>query len=148
VDLNLDKVILIAGYSHLIYDPYEMSGWESSSGVLVGLELFNQFRYTPFLLGKPPFTRAILNIWRLLVEIIRVYFFSRSSTNTSVEELYKIAKMRTEQGFQLAIHGNGDKSIDNILEVLQRLADEGYDLTSLRPRIEHSSILHDQQINR
>ena len=67
---------------------------------------------------------------------------------TSVEDLYKYAKERTEQGFQLAIHGNGDKAIDNILEVLQRLTDEGYELASLRPRIEHASILHDDQIQK
>jgi predicted amidohydrolase YtcJ len=67
---------------------------------------------------------------------------------TSVEDLYKYAKERTEQGFQLAIHGNGDKAIDNILEVLQRLKDEGYEFTGLRPRIEHASILHDDQIQK
>ena len=67
---------------------------------------------------------------------------------TSVENLYKYAKERTDQGFQLAIHGNGDKAIDNILEVLQRLKDEGYEFTDLRPRIEHASILHDDQIQK
>lgn len=71
---------------------------------------------------------------------------SNGKEYTSVEDLYKYAKERTEQGFQLAIHGNGDKAIDNILKVLQRLTDEGYDLPSLRPRIEHASILHDDQI--
>ena len=67
---------------------------------------------------------------------------------TSVEDLYKYAKLRTEQGFQLAFHGNGDKAIDNILEVLQRLVNEGYELANLRPRIEHASILHDDQIQK
>jgi hypothetical protein len=67
---------------------------------------------------------------------------------TTLEDLYKYAKERTDQGFQLAIHGNGDKAIDNILEVLQRLVNEGYDLSSLRPRIEHASILHDDQIQK
>jgi len=71
---------------------------------------------------------------------------SNGKEYTSVEDLYKYVKERTEQGFQLAIHGNGDKAIDNILEVLQRLKDEGYDFTDLRPRIEHASILHDDQI--
>jgi predicted amidohydrolase YtcJ len=73
---------------------------------------------------------------------------SHGKEYTSVEDLYKYAKERTEQGFQLAIHGNGDKAIDNILEVLQRLTDEGYELASLRPRIEHASILHDDQIQK
>ncbi|MFZ9031236.1 MAG: amidohydrolase [Robiginitalea sp.] len=74
------------------------------------------------------------------------HFGSYGKEYTSLEDLYEIAKLRAGQGFQLAIHGNGDKAIDNILEVLQRLSDEGYDLSALRPRIEHSSILHDEQI--
>ena len=76
------------------------------------------------------------------------HFGSHGKEYTSVEDLYKYAKLRTEQGFQLAIHGNGDKAIDNILEVLQRLANEGYELANLRPRIEHASILHDDQIQK
>lgn len=73
---------------------------------------------------------------------------SHGKEYTSVDDLYKYAKERTEQGFQLAIHGNGDKAIDNILEVLQRLKNEGYDLSIARPRIEHASILHDDQIQK
>ena len=73
---------------------------------------------------------------------------SHGKEYTSIEDLYQYAKQRTEQGFQLAIHGNGDKAIDNILEVLQRLKDEGYEFSSLRPRIEHASILHDGQIQK
>ena len=73
---------------------------------------------------------------------------SNGKEYTSVEGLYEYAKERTEQGFQLAIHGNGDKAIDNILEVLQRLKDEGYEFSNLRPRIEHASILHDDQIQK
>jgi predicted amidohydrolase YtcJ len=67
---------------------------------------------------------------------------------TSVEALTKYAKQRSTQGFQLAIHGNGDKGIDNILTVMENLQNEGYDLKSLRPRIEHASILHDEQIEK
>jgi len=76
------------------------------------------------------------------------HFGSNGKEYTSVEDLYRLAKQRAEQGFQLAIHGNGDKAIDNILEVLERLKNEGFDLASLRPRIEHSSILHDDQIQK
>jgi predicted amidohydrolase YtcJ len=76
------------------------------------------------------------------------HFGSYGKEYTSIEDLYNYAKQRTEQGFQLALHGNGDKAIDNILEVLQRLVNEGYDLTDLRPRIEHASILHDDQIQK
>ena len=73
---------------------------------------------------------------------------SNGKEYTSVEGLYEYAKERTEQGFQLAIHGNGDKAIDNIIVVLQRLKDEGYEFSNLRPRIEHASILHDDQIQK
>jgi predicted amidohydrolase YtcJ len=66
----------------------------------------------------------------------------------SVEEMLEIAEQRTKEGWQLALHGNGDKAIDNILEVLQILKDKGYDLSTLRPRIEHCSILHDAQIEK
>ncbi len=67
---------------------------------------------------------------------------------TSIEDLYQYAKQRTEEGFQLAIHGNGDQAIDNILEVLQRIKDKGYELEKFRPRIEHASILHDDQVQK
>lgn len=66
----------------------------------------------------------------------------------TVEEMTRIAEQRAKQGWQLALHGNGDKAIDNILEVMQNLNDKGYDLKAIRPRIEHCSILHDEQIEK
>ena len=66
----------------------------------------------------------------------------------SVEEMTRIAEQRTKEGWQLAMHGNGDQAIDNILEVVQNLKDKGYDVAALRPRIEHCSILHDEQIEK
>lgn len=66
----------------------------------------------------------------------------------SVDEMTRIAEQRAKEGWQLALHGNGDKAIDNILEVLQTLKDRGYDLRALRPRIEHCSILHNEQIEK
>ena len=66
----------------------------------------------------------------------------------SVEEMMRIAEHRVKQGWHLALHGNGDKAIDNILTVIQQLKDKGYDIASLRPRIEHCSILHDNQIEK
>lgn len=64
------------------------------------------------------------------------------------DELKHFIVKRGEQGWPLAIHGNGDKAIDNILNALQAAKDEGLDVASLRPRIEHCSILHDEQIAR
>jgi len=66
----------------------------------------------------------------------------------SVEEIIKIAEQRVKEGWHLSLHGNGDKAIDNILEAMQQLKDKGYDLTTIRPRIEHCSILHDEQIQK
>lgn len=66
----------------------------------------------------------------------------------SVEEMTSIAEQWASKGWQLALHGNGDKAIDNILEVMQILKDKGYDLSKIRPRIEHCSILHDEQIEK
>ena len=66
----------------------------------------------------------------------------------TVDEMKQIAEQRTREGWQLAMHGNGDKAIDNILETMQYLKDQGYDIAALRPRIEHCSILHDEQIEK
>ena len=66
----------------------------------------------------------------------------------SVEEMYRQAKFRAEQGWHMALHGNGDAGIDNILTVMQMLKDDGIDVAKLRPRIEHCSILHDDQIEK
>ena len=64
----------------------------------------------------------------------------------TIDQLKHHALKRAEQGWQLAIHGNGDKGIDHLLYVLEELDSMGYDLKKLRPRIEHASILHDDQI--
>ncbi|MBD8894357.1 amidohydrolase [Roseibium litorale] len=67
---------------------------------------------------------------------------------TTSEELKRLAIKRAEQGWHLAIHGNGDAGIDNILDALEAVRDAGIDLSNVRPRIEHCSILHDDQIAR
>jgi predicted amidohydrolase YtcJ len=66
----------------------------------------------------------------------------------SPEELTSVALERAQKGWHLAIHGNGDAAIDNILDTCEALADAGIDLAKVRPRIEHCSILHDEQIAR
>ena len=67
---------------------------------------------------------------------------------TTTDEMKRLILKRGRQGWPLAIHGNGDKGIDNILAAYQAAREEGLDLTRLRPRIEHCSILHDDQIAR
>lgn len=64
------------------------------------------------------------------------------------EELTALMRKRAGQGWQIAVHGNGDKAIDNILDAIEQVASEGIDVNKLRIRIEHCSILHDDQIAR
>jgi predicted amidohydrolase YtcJ len=64
------------------------------------------------------------------------------------EELTATALDRAQKGWQLAIHGNGDAAIDNVLDACDALRDAGIDMTQVRVRIEHCSILHDDQISR
>ncbi len=63
-------------------------------------------------------------------------------------ELAAAALERAEKGWHLAIHANGDAAIDNVLDACQALKDAGIDMSRVRPRIEHCSILHDEQIAR
>ena len=46
------------------------------------------------------------------------------------------------------MHGNGDAAIDSILDAVEAARDAGVDVQDLRCRIEHCSILHDEQITR
>lgn len=73
---------------------------------------------------------------------------SRGIAYMSADELKHTAIDRAGKGWQLAIHGNGDAAIDNILDACQAMRDAGIDLAKIRVRIEHCSILHDDQIVR
>lgn len=73
---------------------------------------------------------------------------SRGLAYMSKEELKKTAIDRASKGWHLAIHGNGDAAIDNVLDACQAVRDAGVDMTKVRARIEHCSILHDDQIAR
>ena len=64
------------------------------------------------------------------------------------DELKQIVLERGQQGWPLVLHGNGDAAIDSILDAVQAAAEAGVDVQSLRCRIEHCSILHDEQIAR
>ena len=63
-------------------------------------------------------------------------------------QLREAAVKRGRQGWPLSIHGNGDAAIDSILGAVEAARDEGVDVHALRCRIEHCSILHDEQIQR
>ena len=55
---------------------------------------------------------------------------------------------RAANGWQLSLHGNGDAAIDSILDATEAAKSDGIDVDALRFRIEHCSILHDEQIER
>ena len=64
------------------------------------------------------------------------------------DALREMVEYRGRQGWPLVLHGNGDAAIDSILGAVQAAADSGVDVRGLRCRIEHCSILHDEQIER
>ena len=64
------------------------------------------------------------------------------------EVLNEHVLQRAKQGWPLALHGNGDAAIDAILNALEKAQAKGVDIKALRCRIEHCSILHDDQIAR
>lgn len=64
------------------------------------------------------------------------------------DDLKQMVEHRAQQGWPIAIHGNGDAAIDSILDALEAANDKGIDIKRLRCRIEHASILHDEQIER
>ena len=64
------------------------------------------------------------------------------------DQLRERVLRRSQQGWPLSLHGNGDAAIDSILDAVEHARDAGVDVTALRCRIEHCSILHDEQIAR
>ncbi|TPW29712.1 amidohydrolase [Martelella alba] len=73
---------------------------------------------------------------------------TRGLAYMSPEEMTALMIKRGGQGFQISVHGNGDRAIDNILDSLEAAQAAGVQVAELRPRIEHCSILHDDQIDR
>ncbi len=71
---------------------------------------------------------------------------SRGAANYTVDELVTNFTASLEAGWPLMMHGNGDAGIDNILEALAQVSKLPVWDASLRHRIEHCSVLHDEQI--
>ncbi len=63
------------------------------------------------------------------------------------DDLNRMVIDRAQRGWALAIHANGDQAIDNVLDAYEAAYDEGL-LKNTPCRIEHCSILHDEQIER
>jgi predicted amidohydrolase YtcJ len=72
----------------------------------------------------------------------------RGTPYMSPDEIKGAAVERAEKGWPIAIHGNGDAAIDMVLDAFQAIREAGIRLSSVRPRIEHCSMLHDEQIKR
>jgi predicted amidohydrolase YtcJ len=78
-------------------------------------------------------------------------YFTRDTVGIYYVEPDALREMvidRGRKGWPLSLHGNGDAAIDSILDAVEAARDEGVDMQSLRCRIEHCSILHDDQIQR
>ncbi len=63
------------------------------------------------------------------------------------DDLKEMVLDRAGKGWPLVIHANGDQAIDNTLDAYEAAFDAGL-LTNTPCRIEHCSILHDEQIER
>jgi len=78
-------------------------------------------------------------------------YYTRDTTGLFYVEpdaLREMAIDRGRRGWPLSMHGNGDAAIDSILDAVEAARDAGVDVHALRCRIEHCSILHDEQIER
>lgn len=71
---------------------------------------------------------------------------SKGLAYMSAEELKNAVVDRGKKGWHIAIHGNGDAAIDNCLAAYAALRDAGVDMSKVRGRIEHCSILQDEHI--
>lgn len=73
---------------------------------------------------------------------------SRGLFYVKPDDLRAIVLDRTGRGWPMAIHANGDATIDSVLDAMDAAVAAGIDVRPLRIRVEHCSILHDDQIAR
>jgi predicted amidohydrolase YtcJ len=62
------------------------------------------------------------------------------------EEIDRAITEGTKRGAQMAMHGNGDAGIDNIISAVAKARAEGVEV--IRPRIEHCSVVQDDQLQK
>lgn len=62
------------------------------------------------------------------------------------EDIFTTIVDKSHAGFQMAMHGNGDAVIDNIISAVKRAKEQGVNV--IRPRIEHCSIVLDDQLEK
>lgn len=80
------------------------------------------------------------------------YDYPVGTTNTGTlnftdKELYDIAKPRFDEGWQISVHANGDRSIEQTLNVYEKLVTKPSD-TKTRLRIEHFTVPTQAEINK
>lgn len=73
---------------------------------------------------------------------------SRGIAYVEPEALNEKVATRLARGWPVVVHANGDQAIDNVLAAFEAARAAGLDPASARCRIEHCSILHDEQITR
>jgi hypothetical protein len=73
---------------------------------------------------------------------------SRGAPYMTAAEMQQTAVERARKGWPLALHANGDAAIDMVLDACQAVHDAGVDMRRVRARIEHCSMLHNEQIER
>lgn len=73
---------------------------------------------------------------------------SRGIAYMTAADMTAAAIDRARAGWPLALHANGDAAIDMVLDACEAVRAAGIDMTRIRPRIEHCSTLHDEQIAR
>ena len=64
------------------------------------------------------------------------------------DELDQAVEKRLRQGWAVCVHANGDAAIDRALDAFAKAKAKGVDPAARRCRIEHCSILHDEQIEK
>lgn len=62
------------------------------------------------------------------------------------DELDAAVEKRLRDGWAVCVHANGDAAIDRVLDAFAKAKAKGLDPAEKRCRIEHCSILHDEQI--
>ena len=64
------------------------------------------------------------------------------------DELDRAVEKRLREGWAVCVHANGDAAIDRALDAFAKAKAKGLDPALRRCRIEHCSILHDEQIEK
>ena len=81
----------------------------------------------------------------------REAFIGSNSTGMSYiekDELDAAVEKRLRDGWAVCVHANGDAAIDRVLDAFAKAKAKGLDPAAKRCRIEHCSILHDEQIDK